>query len=210
MIVANPTSPLHPLHSIQCHPERSEGSAFDFSPVCVSANVDAVDAASSLSPLSATHTKKHPGGGTSQAPPKNFNRNPSVFNCFSPKSFTMRTYAKHTCNPFRMRTSKTQHLKSFRIRTYEKMGGGVARTSVWCTQPVYPSCANSQAHRPSRVPPRRPLSPLIASLPLYVITSSHRCLTVSTPARAHYSLLTAAGRLTKPHASFNVTCLSDT
>ena len=61
MVAANPTSPLHPLHSIECHPactvypactersrseprrepsrsERSEGSAFDFSPVSVSAS----------------------------------------------------------------------------------------------------------------------------------------------------------------------------
>ena len=42
---------------------------------------------------------------------------------FAPNPFTICTYAKHTRNPFRMRTSKTQHLKSFRIRTYEKRGG---------------------------------------------------------------------------------------
>jgi hypothetical protein len=88
MIVANPTSPLHPLHSMECHPactepsrsERSEGSAFDFSPACASPNVDALDAASTLSPLSATHTKNTRGGGTSQPPPKNSNRTPSAFN----------------------------------------------------------------------------------------------------------------------------------
>jgi hypothetical protein len=28
-------------------------------------------------------------------------------------------------NPFRIRTSRTQHLKSFRIRTYGKTWGGV-------------------------------------------------------------------------------------
>jgi hypothetical protein len=179
MIVANPTSPLHPLHSIQCHPERSEGSAFDFSPVCVSANVDAVDAASSLSPLSATHTKKHPGGGTSQAPPKNFNRNPSVFNCFSPKSFTMRTYAKHTCNPFRMRTSKTQHLKSFRIRTYEKMGGGggtdfslvhTARLPELRKQPGAPSLAS-----PSSAPALS-AHRIVTSLRHYVVAPLPHCV----------------------------------
>jgi hypothetical protein len=38
--------------------------------------------------------------------------------------FRIRTYAKHIRNPFRRNTSKTQHLKSFRIRTYEKRPGG--------------------------------------------------------------------------------------
>ena len=40
------------------------------------------------------------------------------------KSFIIRTYAKHTRNPFRIRTSKTLDLKSFRIRTYKKGGRG--------------------------------------------------------------------------------------
>src|SRR5271168_3906031 len=39
-------------------------------------------------------------------------------------SFRICTYEKVTRNPFRIRTSKTQHLKSFRIRTYEKTPGG--------------------------------------------------------------------------------------
>jgi len=41
-----------------------------------------------------------------------------------PKLFRMRTYEKLACNPFGIRTSKTQDLKSFRIRTYKKRGGG--------------------------------------------------------------------------------------
>jgi hypothetical protein len=175
MIVANPSSPLHPLHSIECHPERSEGSAFRFSPLCalrVSAfsspslspfsfkpstlnlfsSLDALDAASSVSPLPATLTKNTRGGGTSHASAKNSNRNPSVLDfqlstvcpvyaeprreirrrvdCFLPISFIIRTYAKRARNPFRIRTSKTQHLKPFRIRTYRKKGRGVARTSL--------------------------------------------------------------------------------
>jgi len=36
------------------------------------------------------------------------------------KSFTIRTSEKCGCNPCRIRTSKTQDLKSFRIRTCEK------------------------------------------------------------------------------------------
>ena len=38
--------------------------------------------------------------------------------------FRIRTYAKHTRIPFGIRTSKTQDLKSFRIRTYKKNRGG--------------------------------------------------------------------------------------
>jgi hypothetical protein len=78
MITVGPTSssPLHPLHSVECHSactvypeprrepsrsERSEGFAFDFSHVYVSANVDALDAASIVSPLFATLTKNTRG-----------------------------------------------------------------------------------------------------------------------------------------------------
>jgi len=39
-------------------------------------------------------------------------------------SFTIRTYEKHTHNPFGIRTSKTQHLKPFRMNTYKKTGRG--------------------------------------------------------------------------------------
>ena len=39
-------------------------------------------------------------------------------------SFTIRIYEKLASNPCRIRTSKTQHLKSFRIRIYGKRGGG--------------------------------------------------------------------------------------
>jgi len=42
------------------------------------------------------------------------------------KSFIIRTSTKHTRNPFRICTSKTKHLKPFRIRTYEKKGRGPA------------------------------------------------------------------------------------
>ena len=38
--------------------------------------------------------------------------------------FGIRTYEKCVPNPFGIRTSKTQDLKSFRIRTYKKTGGG--------------------------------------------------------------------------------------
>jgi hypothetical protein len=40
------------------------------------------------------------------------------------KSFTIRTSAKRPCNPCRIRTSKTQDLKPFRMNTYRKTGEG--------------------------------------------------------------------------------------
>jgi hypothetical protein len=39
------------------------------------------------------------------------------------KSFTIRSSTKRACNPCRMRSFKTQDLKPFRIRIYEKTGG---------------------------------------------------------------------------------------
>jgi hypothetical protein len=41
------------------------------------------------------------------------------------KSFTIRTSTKPTCNSCRIRTSKTQDLKPFRMRTYRKTPRGV-------------------------------------------------------------------------------------
>ena len=60
----------------------------------------------------------------------------STVNLLSPISFgtlrlravlarRIRTYVKHTRNPFRMNTSKTQDLRLFRMNTYEKTGGAV-------------------------------------------------------------------------------------
>ena len=41
------------------------------------------------------------------------------------KSFIIRTYEKCVRNSFRIRTSKIQHLKPFRMNTYKKIGEGV-------------------------------------------------------------------------------------
>jgi hypothetical protein len=49
---------------------------------------------------------------------------PALSLLFTAKSRRIRTYEKRTRNPFRMNTSKTLDLKSFRIRTYKKTGGG--------------------------------------------------------------------------------------
>jgi hypothetical protein len=48
------------------------------------------------------------------------------------------TYAKHIRNSFRKNTSKTQHLKSFRIRTYEKDRRGAPRsTQSFCSLQLF-------------------------------------------------------------------------
>jgi hypothetical protein len=44
--------------------------------------------------------------------------------------FKIRTSAKDTRKPFRICTSKTRHLKSFRIRSYKKTGRGRAPVTV--------------------------------------------------------------------------------
>jgi len=73
-----------------------------------------------LTPIESHLYKKHPGGGhILQA---------KVFPLSScspvPNPFRISTYEKRACNPFGIRTSKTQDLKPFRICTYEKRGGG--------------------------------------------------------------------------------------
>ncbi len=48
----------------------------------------------------------------------------STFNRFSPISFRIRTSGKHSRNPIGMSSSKTKHLKLFRMSTYKKTGEG--------------------------------------------------------------------------------------
>jgi len=54
------------------------------------------------------------------------------------KSFIIHTYRKCACNSFRIRTSKTQHLKPFRMNTYKKTGEGV----VWAGQTTCRAATN--------------------------------------------------------------------
>jgi hypothetical protein len=49
---------------------------------------------------------------------------PTLSLLFTAKSRKIRTYENHAHKLFRMNTSKTLDLKSFRIRTYKKPGGG--------------------------------------------------------------------------------------
>jgi hypothetical protein len=48
----------------------------------------------------------------------------------APKLFKIRTYEKRARNPSGICTSKTRDLKSFRIRTYRKTGGGARGAAV--------------------------------------------------------------------------------
>jgi hypothetical protein len=45
-------------------------------------------------------------------------------NGFRANFFRINTYGKHARNPIGMNSSKTQHLKLFRMNTYKKTGGG--------------------------------------------------------------------------------------
>jgi len=96
----------------ECHPERSEASAFS----------------RSLSPLP---RQSHPAkGNPSKVVSALFlslvtNHQPPVTNFC-----TIRTYEKCACKSRRIRTSKTQHLKPFRMNTSEKAPRGVT-----CFQP---------------------------------------------------------------------------
>jgi hypothetical protein len=91
---------------------------------------------------------------------------------FPSKLFRIHTTAKHTHKPFGIRTFKTQDLKSFRIRIYEKRGrgGGV---------PARNRCPNlsPRSHRPTKVPTLSERPCLFASC-------------VSSLPTTHYPLLT--------------------
>src|SRR3984957_8112278 len=85
-----------------------------------------LDAASTISPLLATLTQNTRGWGyrliPSPLPAEYFllSSHPPFAN-----SFRIRTYEKRARNSRKIRTSKTQDLKPFRICTYKKTGGGV-------------------------------------------------------------------------------------
>jgi hypothetical protein len=142
MLAANPTSisksiPVSELCvSVFSSPNPSPFSS-NPSTRNLASFVDALDAASSISPVFATLTKNTGGWGT---PSFSANSVPSALksthalpstdpfdalHCpLAAIPFTIRTYEKCTRNPCRMNTSKTQDLKLFRINTYEKTGGG--------------------------------------------------------------------------------------
>jgi hypothetical protein len=151
---ASPTnhSPLpRPFPPHRCHPERSEGPASRVFPRCthgVSA-FSALDVSPfnvkllivnchSRSPLPATLTsrvnlnpfvchsyRKHPGWGYILQP-EVFTLHTLTTHCslLSTNSLTIRISAKRAPNSHRIRTSKTQDLRPFRMRSYKKTGEG--------------------------------------------------------------------------------------
>jgi hypothetical protein len=69
--------------------------------------------------------EKHPGWGYIHQAQIFFFRNLTThYSLLSTDSFTIRTSAKRASNPCRMRSFKTQDLKPFRMRSYEKTGRG--------------------------------------------------------------------------------------
>jgi len=125
-----------PPHSNPCHPEHSEGSCL-------------VRPLAPIAPFEQSLLCRRPFLLAVGCELSTVNCHPSQIT----KSFTFRTYAKRTRNSRRIRTSKTQHLKPFRMNTYKKTGRGapVAHTS---------NCA--------------------LSLPLYLVTSLRRSFTGQT------------------------------
>jgi hypothetical protein len=139
---ASPTNPSRgprSSHSNRRHPERSEGSAFLFSPI----RVLTVFLASPLFSYSyalfchhendnlfvfrrfRTLSQKHPGWGhLLQTKIFSFGNLATHYSLLSTISFIIRTYEKRARNSRRIRTSKTQHLKPFRMNTYKKTGRG--------------------------------------------------------------------------------------
>jgi hypothetical protein len=68
----------------------------------------------------------------------------SPFSCYpAPNPFRIRTSAKHAGNSCGIRTSKTQDLKPFRIRTYEKPQGGPPPMPNQSSSRGTPACASS-------------------------------------------------------------------
>jgi hypothetical protein len=84
-----------------------------------------LDAASSLTPLFATLTKNTRGGGYRFCP-LSFMASSTSHHSLPTISFTIRTSEKRARNSRRIRTSKTQDLKPFRMNTYRKTREGGA------------------------------------------------------------------------------------
>jgi len=166
---ASPTNrslPRRPSYSNRCHPERSEGSAFLFSPI----RVLTVFLASPLFSYSyalfchhendnlfvftrfRTLSQKHPGWGhLLQTKIFSFGNLATHYSPLSTISFIIRTSAKHARNTSRIRTSKTQDLKPFRMNTYRKTGEGAPSRDPFFITSLPHYIASSQT--PKEAPP---------------------------------------------------------
>src|SRR5580704_5504074 len=98
-----------------------------------------------------------------------------------PRPFTnshrIRTSARHTRNPFRMRTSKTLDLMLFRMNTYRKTGEGVPATpnnadSSLCTSLFL--CEASANSAPEFTPIRSGRYLFLAGLAIRNIRNTHK------------------------------------
>jgi|HubBroStandDraft_1064217.scaffolds.fasta_scaffold113162_2 hypothetical protein len=142
-----------PLYELSFSASCSQSSSFRFNPPTVSSpsltplsvtlarSPQSTEIAAALSPFPATLTsfvrpkpfvchsyKKTRGWGagllSTGVSAESVNGARSCDPRCSAKPFTIRTYAKPARKSFGMNTSKTQHLNSFRIRTYAKTGRG--------------------------------------------------------------------------------------
>jgi hypothetical protein len=184
-------SPLpHSFHSNRCHPERTEGSAFRLPPLSApsaflasplfsySCALFCRNESDKLFVFRQLHTlfSKHPGGGYPLQPAIFSFRNLTTrYSLLSTISFTIRTYEKRARNCRRIRTSKTQDLKLFRMNTYKNTGRGtptqnLAHPSSWLAEarfvPWPPKSARPEDHSapPRHQPPVTTYrSPLAAS-----------------------------------------------
>jgi hypothetical protein len=164
------------LSTDNCHPV----SPF---PATLTDDSQLTENSATLSPVPATLTsrvnpnpfvchscRKHPGWGyLLQAKIFSFGNLTTNYSPLSTISFIIRTSAKHTRNTSRIRTSKTQDLKPFRMNTYKKTGEGAQGVP----RPL-----------PKLVIPRAPRDLLFAVR--RQLASHHSLLTT------HYSLLTSA------------------
>jgi hypothetical protein len=91
----------------------------------------------SRSPLLATNFPSEPPGALSFSFSRRSSRIANIHR--------IRTYEKYYCNPFVIRTFKTQDLKPFRIRSYEKTPTGVGIHSFRPAQPL-PLFSTSSKH----------------------------------------------------------------
>ena len=132
--------PFHFKLSTAC-PEHSR--RFNFPPLTpfpatLTSHLQLAENKTTLSPAVATltsrvkpksfacHSYKKPRGWgyLLQAKIFSFGNLTTNYSPLSTISFIIRTYEKHTRNPFGIRTSKTRHLKPFRMNTYKKRGWG--------------------------------------------------------------------------------------
>jgi hypothetical protein len=139
-----------PLGAMNCPPSARATSQSPLATAAVSpflatitSHLQLTENTATLSPAFATLTdrvrnnsfvchsyKKHPGWGSHRSSQIFFFRNLTTrLSPLSAMSFVIRTYGKSASNSCRIRTSKTQDLKPFRMNTSEKTPRGVPPSS---------------------------------------------------------------------------------